>query len=102
MFEVFRVKNHDFTPKNHIFSNCGGRRKICWGISWKNHDYRPKNHIFSNFRGTPPQILDPPLLYSLSYAPDNKMGNNWYDKYVIHNLNQSKTVLSIMCRFSGT
>jgi hypothetical protein len=21
---VFRVKNHDFTPKNHIFSNCGG------------------------------------------------------------------------------
>ena len=23
---VFRVKNHDFTPKNHIFSNCGGRR----------------------------------------------------------------------------
>jgi hypothetical protein len=21
MFEVFRVKHHDFTPKNHIFSN---------------------------------------------------------------------------------
>ena len=21
MFGVFRVKNHDFTPKNHIFSN---------------------------------------------------------------------------------
>ena len=21
---VFRVKNHDFTPKNHIFSNFGG------------------------------------------------------------------------------
>jgi hypothetical protein len=21
IFEVFRVKNHDFTPKNHIFSN---------------------------------------------------------------------------------
>jgi hypothetical protein len=21
-FLVFRVKNHDFTPKNHIFSNC--------------------------------------------------------------------------------
>jgi hypothetical protein len=29
----FRVKNHDFTPKNHIFSNCGGRREKCWGIS---------------------------------------------------------------------
>jgi hypothetical protein len=24
MFGVFRVKNHDFTPKNHIFSNFGG------------------------------------------------------------------------------
>ena len=21
IFEIFRVKNHDFTPKNHIFSN---------------------------------------------------------------------------------
>jgi hypothetical protein len=30
MFGVFRVKNHDFTPKKHIFSNFrgggGGRR----------------------------------------------------------------------------
>jgi hypothetical protein len=26
-FGVFRVKNRDFTPKNHIFSNCGGRRE---------------------------------------------------------------------------
>ena len=31
--EVFRVKNHDFTPKNHIFSKCGGRREHFWGIS---------------------------------------------------------------------
>ena len=29
---VFRVKNQDFTPKNHIFSNCGGRRENFWGI----------------------------------------------------------------------
>ena len=29
MFGVFRVKNHDFTPKNHIFSNFrgGGRAR---------------------------------------------------------------------------
>jgi hypothetical protein len=26
---VFRLKNHDFMPKNHIFSNCRGRQKIC-------------------------------------------------------------------------
>ena len=25
MFGVFRVKNHDFTPKNHIFRILGGR-----------------------------------------------------------------------------
>ena len=26
---VFRVKNHDFTPKNHIFSNFrGGARRV--------------------------------------------------------------------------
>jgi hypothetical protein len=33
MFGVFRVNNHDFTPENHIFSNCGGRRENIWGIS---------------------------------------------------------------------
>ena len=26
IFGVFRVKNHDFTPKNHIFSNLRGGR----------------------------------------------------------------------------
>jgi hypothetical protein len=27
---VFRVKNHDFTPKNHIFSNFrGGMHRVC-------------------------------------------------------------------------
>jgi hypothetical protein len=33
IFGVFRVKNHDFMPKNHIFSNGGGRRENFWGIS---------------------------------------------------------------------
>ena len=31
IFGVFRVKNHDFTPKIHIFSNCGGRHESFWG-----------------------------------------------------------------------
>jgi hypothetical protein len=35
MFGVFRVKNHDFTPKNLIFSNCGGRYEIVGvGFLW--------------------------------------------------------------------
>ena len=53
-FWVFRVKNHDFTQKNHIFSNCGGRREHFGVFRVKNHDFTPKNHIFSNF-------MDPPL-----------------------------------------
>ena len=28
IFEVFRVKNHDFTPKNHIVSNFRGGRRM--------------------------------------------------------------------------
>ena len=29
MFGVFRVKNHDFKPKNHIFSDFRGARAGC-------------------------------------------------------------------------
>ena len=44
---VFRVKNHDFTPKNHIFSNWGGRREKCWGISCeKSRLYTKKSYLF--------------------------------------------------------
>jgi hypothetical protein len=39
MFGVFRVKNHDYTPKNHIFSNFRGDAR----------------------RVRPPPPLDPPL-----------------------------------------
>ena len=42
IFGVFRVKNHDFTPKNHIFSDFRGGRAP----------------------GAPP--LDPPLLSPLT------------------------------------
>ena len=61
-FGVFRVKNHDFTTKNHIFSNCGGRRENCLGISCeKSRFYAKKNHIFSNFRGGARRVRPPPL-----------------------------------------
>ena len=64
MFGVFRVKNHDFTPKNHIFPNLGGAREIFGVFHVKNHDFTPKKIIFSNFRGgrAPGALpLDPPL-----------------------------------------
>jgi hypothetical protein len=74
---VFRVKNHNFTPKYHIFSNCGGRRENFWDISCEN--FTPKNHIFSNFRGggaprvRPP--LDPPLLLNTKNTQGMQLGS---------------------------
>ena len=46
IFGVFRVKNHDFTPKNHIFSNCEGRRENCWGISCEKSRFYAKKYFF--------------------------------------------------------
>ena len=49
MFGVFRVKNHDFTPKNHIFPMAEEGAKIFGVFRVKNHDLTPKNHIFFQF-----------------------------------------------------
>jgi hypothetical protein len=48
MFRVFRVKNHDFTPKNYIFVNCRGRRENFGVFRVKNHDFTPKNNFSTN------------------------------------------------------
>jgi hypothetical protein len=38
----------------------GGRRKFVWVFRVKNHEFTPKNHIFSNFRGgAPPPWIRP-------------------------------------------
>ena len=49
IFGVFRVKNHDFTPTNHIFSNCGGWREIFWGISCEKLRFYAKKSYFFQF-----------------------------------------------------
>jgi hypothetical protein len=46
IFGVFRVKNHDFTAKNHIFSNCEGRRENFWGISCEKSPFYAKKSYF--------------------------------------------------------
>ena len=46
IFGVFRMKNHDFTPKNHIFPIAEGGVKIFGVFRMKNHDLTPKNQIF--------------------------------------------------------
>ena len=50
-FGVFRVKNHDFTLKNHIFSNCGGRRENFWGISCEKSRFYAKKSYIIQLRG---------------------------------------------------
>ena len=65
IFGVFRWKNHDFTPKSHIFSNCEERRENVWGISFEKSRFYT-NIFFSNFRGGARRVrppLDPPLLW---------------------------------------
>ena len=63
IFGVFRVKNHDFTPKNHIFPNCGGRRENFGGISCEKSRFYAIFPPPPNFRGGAPGAppLDPPL-----------------------------------------
>jgi hypothetical protein len=58
------MKNHDFTPKNHIFPILGAAREIFGVFHVKNHDFTPKNHIFTNFRGARAGCapLNPPLV----------------------------------------
>jgi hypothetical protein len=45
-FGVFCVKNHDFTPKNHIFPILGEAREMFGVFHVKNHDITPKKIIF--------------------------------------------------------
>jgi hypothetical protein len=50
-FGVFRVKNHHFTPRNHIFPILGGvgAREIFGVLHVKNHDFTPKKSYFYQF-----------------------------------------------------
>ena len=49
IFGVFRVKNHDFTPKNHIFPILGGMGRGArnfWDISCEKSRFYAKKIIF--------------------------------------------------------
>ena len=61
-FGVLRVKNHDFTPKNHIFSNCEGGRENFWGISCEKSRFYAKKIIYGGggcVPGAPPHRSAP-------------------------------------------
>jgi hypothetical protein len=59
IFGVFRVKNHDFTPKNHIFPILGGARN-CWGISCKKLRFYAKKILFFPILGGGARRVRPP------------------------------------------
>ena len=58
IFVVFRVKNHDFTPKNHIFPILGGGARNFCGISCEKSRFYAKKIIFF-----------PPLEPSMVFEP---------------------------------
>jgi hypothetical protein len=60
IFGLFRVKNHDFTPKNHIFPILGGAREIFGVFHVKNHDFTPKKIIFLPILGGSAPGASPP------------------------------------------
>jgi hypothetical protein len=49
IFGIFRVKNHDFTAKNHIFSNFRGGARNFWGISCEKSRFYAKKSYFFQF-----------------------------------------------------
>jgi hypothetical protein len=60
-------KSRFYAKKIRFFPNAEGSAKIFGVFRVKNHDFTPKTHIFSNFRGGahwvhPP--LNPPLYYT--------------------------------------
>jgi hypothetical protein len=58
---VFRVKNHDFTPKTYIFPILGGGARNFWGISCvKSRFYAKKIIFFPILGGRAPGAPPPP------------------------------------------
>ena len=81
IFGVFRVKNHDFTPKNHIFFNCRERRENCRGISCeKSRFYAKRNHIFSNFRGARAGCAPPESAPAIKNGQSRETGNTGHTR----------------------
>jgi hypothetical protein len=86
IFGVFRVKNNDFTPKNHISSNCGGRREICLGVSCEKSRFYAKMFFFpilGGGGGAPgASPLDPPLMSVSDNSYSRKAPRALYYIYV--------------------
>ena len=100
IFGVFRVKNHDFTPKNHIFFNCGGRRENCWGISCEKSWFYAKKIIFFPILGGARRLRPPPP----GSAPEDWLAQNqdnvsvWSDMSIRRLLFQRASTIKVQLR----
>jgi hypothetical protein len=63
-FGVFRVKNHDFTPKKSYFSNFRGGARNFWGISCEKSRFYVKKIIFLPILGGRAPGAPPPPEYA--------------------------------------
>ena len=52
-------KSRFYAQKIRFFPNAEGSAKIVGVFRVKNHDFTPKNHIFSNFRGGARRVRPP-------------------------------------------
>ena len=62
-----------------IIAQSEGRREIVGVIRVKNHDFTPKNHIFSNFRGGERRMHPPPprIVWSDDHVQCSGIKNQW-------------------------
>jgi hypothetical protein len=63
-----------------IIAQSEGRREIVGVIRVKNHDFTPKNHIFSNFRGGGERRMHPPpprIVWSDDHVQCSGIKNQW-------------------------
>ena len=61
-------KSRFYAQKIRFFPNAEGSAKIFGVFRVKNHDFTPKNHIFSNFRGDAHRVHPPGSAPALSWA----------------------------------
>ena len=93
IFGVFRVKNHDFTPKNHIFpilgGGGGGGARNFWGISCEKSRFYAKKIIFfpilGGGGGAPGAPPPPPTESAPGFEAENSI-NFLGQSILFHNL----------------
>ena len=91
MFWVFRVKNHDFTPKKSDFFQMQREARKFWGISCEKSRFYVKKSYFFQFRGGPPpeNIMNKVVIIDQSRLYLKTVNINISNNYIIQELHMS-------------